>query len=85
MWKARAVVASRVGGIQDQIVHGESGLLLDDPCDLAAFGALVMSVLSAPALAQRLGAGARERVRDHYLGDRPLVQYVALFERLLAG
>jgi hypothetical protein len=24
----------RVGGIQDQITHDQSGLLLDDPCDL---------------------------------------------------
>jgi trehalose synthase len=45
----------------------------------------VLSVLSAPALAERLGAGARERVREHYLGDRHLVQYVALFERLLSS
>ena len=28
MWKERAVVASAVGGIQDQIVDGESGVLL---------------------------------------------------------
>jgi trehalose synthase len=62
MWKAKAVVASRVGGIQDQIVHGESGLLLDDPSDLDAFGSLVLSVLNAPGLAERLGATARERV-----------------------
>ncbi len=31
--KARPVVASRVGGIQDQIEHRTSGLLLDDPRD----------------------------------------------------
>ena len=31
MWKARPVVASAVGGIQDQIVDGESGVLVDDP------------------------------------------------------
>jgi trehalose synthase len=38
MWKARPVLASRVGGIQDQIVHGRSGLLLDDPNDGGAKG-----------------------------------------------
>ena len=31
MWKRRPVVGTRVGGIQDQIVDGESGLLIDDP------------------------------------------------------
>ena len=30
MWKARPVVASRIGGIQSQIVDGESGVLLDN-------------------------------------------------------
>jgi trehalose synthase len=82
MWKARPVVASRVGGIQDQIVDGVSGLLLDDPTDLGAFGDALASVLDDEALAARLGAGAHERVLDHYLGDRHLMQYVDLFERL---
>jgi trehalose synthase len=84
MWKARAVVASRVGGIKDQIVHGDSGLLLDDPTDLSTFGSLVLSVLTTPGLSRRLGASARERVREQYLGDRHLTQYVGLFERLLS-
>ena len=82
MWKARPVVASRVGGIQDQIVQGQSGLLLDDPEDLDAFGRAVESVLADGGLATRLGRAAHERVRDHYLGDRHLEQYVDLFERL---
>ncbi len=84
MWKARPVVASRVGGIQDQVVHGESGLLLDDPTDLDAFGDLLGQVLGDDDLAARLGAHARERVRERFLGDRHLIQYAELFRRLLA-
>jgi trehalose synthase len=83
MWKARPVIASRVGGIQDQIVDGESGLLLDDPHDLDAFASRLIGLLRDPVLGSRLGAAAQERVRDHFLGDRHLVQYVELFERLL--
>ena len=36
MWKSRPVVAGAVGGIQDQIEDGVSGVLIDDPSDLAA-------------------------------------------------
>ena len=83
MWKNRAVVASAVGGIQDQILDGASGLLLTDPADLDAFTGLVATVLDDDSLAQRLGDAARERVRDQYLGDRHLIQYVELFNELL--
>jgi hypothetical protein len=38
--KGRAVAASRIGGIQDQTVHGESGVPLDDPRDLGATPAI---------------------------------------------
>lgn len=84
MWKARPVIASRVGGIQDQIVDGESGLLLDDPADLDGFADALGAVLGDADLAGRLGTAARERVRDRYLGDRHLMQYVDLFEQLYA-
>ncbi|RNM13072.1 glycosyltransferase [Nocardioides pocheonensis] len=82
MWKGKPVIASRVGGIQDQIIDGESGLLLDDPTDLDSFGAALDRLLGDVALAAKLGENARERVRNHYLGDRHLMQYVDLFEQL---
>jgi trehalose synthase len=85
MWKARPVVASRVGGIEDQIVDGDCGLLLDDPTDLDAFMGRVHEVLVDDDLAGRLGTAARERVRALFLGDRHLRQYVELFEVLLDG
>jgi trehalose synthase len=84
MWKSRPVVASRVGGIPDQVVDGESGLLLDDPSDLVGFGRLLGRVLNDRAFAQRLGDNARKRVLEHFLGLRHLVQYARLFERLLS-
>ncbi|MDP9326437.1 MAG: glycosyltransferase, partial [Candidatus Dormibacteraeota bacterium] len=82
MWKARPVVASRVGGIQDQIVDGETGLLLDDPRDLAAYGAAVSALLTDRQRAEQMGERARERVRDKFISLRSLLDYLAVLRRL---
>jgi trehalose synthase len=85
MWKAKPVVASRIGGIQDQITDGTSGRLVDDPRDLAAYGAAVRDLLADRERARRMGRAAQERVRDGFLPVRSLLQYVNLIERLMAG
>ncbi len=84
MWKARPVIASATGGIRDQIVDGETGLLLPDPLDLDAFGALVVGLLGEPERARRIGDAARESVRGSFLENRHTLQYVDLLGRLLA-
>ena len=83
MWKARPVVASRIGGIQDQIVDGESGLLVDDPADLAAAAEAIDALLAEPDRSEAIGAAARERVRESFLGTRHLAQYVELIGKML--
>jgi trehalose synthase len=82
MWKARPVVASAVGGIQDQIDDGVTGLLLADPTDLEAFGAAIVRILDDPDEAQRMGARAHARVLETWLGVDSLLRYGALIERL---
>jgi len=82
MWKARPIVASAVGGIVDQIVDPGHGLLLEDPHDLAAFGAAVETLLRDPLAAAEIGRRARRRAEAEFLGDRHLVQYARLFEQL---
>jgi trehalose synthase len=84
MWKSRPVVASAIGGIQDQIQDGVHGLLLDDPRDLRAYGDALERVLGDEEFAAKLGQAARERVLDQYLGDRHLIQYVELFASLIS-
>ena len=83
MWKARPVVASRVGGIQEQISGPECGVLLDDPHDLAAFGAAVEERLVDVEGSARMGAAARERVRAHFLDTRSLFDYLDLVASLI--
>jgi trehalose synthase len=85
MWKHRAVVASRIGGIQDQIEDGESGVLLDDPQDLRAYGDAVVALLEDPQRAARMGDAASERVREHYLGTHSLLEYLGVLARVLEG
>jgi trehalose synthase len=85
MWKARPVVASAVGGIADQIEDGVSGVLMRDPADLDGFAVAVAALLRDPGRMARLGEGGHERVRDYFLGDRHLVQWVQAFEGLLRG
>jgi trehalose synthase len=77
-WKQRPVVASRVGGIQDQIVDGESGLLLDGPNDAEELGRAVNGLLADRARADSIGAAARRRVCDHFLPTHHFQQEAAV-------
>jgi trehalose synthase len=77
MWKARPVIASAVGGITDQIAPG-TGVLLSDPKDLAAFGQALTGLLADPNGAAAIGAAARQRVLDSFVGDRHLIRYADL-------
>ena len=83
MWKARPVVASRIGGIQSQIIDGETGMLLDDPRDLAAFGEAVTGLLADPRRAALIGERARERVRDEFTSPRSLLDYLRVIQQVL--
>jgi len=81
LWKARPVVASAVGGIQDQIEPGVSGILVE-PRDLGAFGDATVHLLSDTNAATAMGERARDRVRHHFLGPRHLLQYFDLVAAL---
>jgi len=85
MWKSRPVLASAVGGIQDQIEDGVNGLLLTDPQDPDEFASTLSRVLLDFDLAARLGTAARETVRSRYLGIRHLLEYAELLAELDAS
>jgi trehalose synthase len=82
MWKARPLVASRVGGIQDQVVDGSTGILVDDPRDLAAFGKAIESILGDRDRCRKMGEAGRERILDNYLAVDRLREYVDLLATL---
>jgi trehalose synthase len=85
MWKARPVVASAVGGIQDQVLDGETGLLVDDPADLQAFGMAIVRLLDDPAWADQMGKAAHQRAHELFLGDVHLERWAELILRMAGG
>jgi trehalose synthase len=83
MWKERPIVASSVGGIQDQLSDETNGLLID-PRNLAAFGRAVLTLLENRSFAAKLGRAAHDRCREEYLAPKHLTRYVSLFKALLS-
>jgi trehalose synthase len=83
MWKSRPIVATRVGGIQDQISDGVEGLLVDDPTDLDSVSWALTQLLNDPGLSRRLGTAGRARVVSEFLPTRHLLQYAELIENCL--
>jgi starch synthase len=83
-----AVVASRVGGIPEIVVEGETGYLVDyDPNDVEAFtsalAARVDELLSDPALAARMGKAGRERVVQNFGWPAIAGKTMELYESVL--
>src|SRR5207237_9989532 len=83
MWKARPVVASRVGGIEDQVEHERSGILIDDPQDLKGFGSAIVGLLQDPKAAEALGTEARQLIIRKFLAPRHLMEQAELITSLV--
>ncbi|ABG05883.1 glycosyl transferase, group 1 [Rubrobacter xylanophilus DSM 9941] len=79
LWKARPVVASRVGGIPMQITAG-GGILIDTIPEAAAACA---KLLSDPEFAREMGRRGKEHVRANFLTPRLLRDDLRLFAKLL--
>lgn len=80
LWKRRPVVASRVGGISEQIEHGINGVLVGAD-NRRGFGECVAAVLADRRGASRLGDAGHEIVRKRFLHPRHLAE---LWELLIA-
>lgn len=83
-----AVVASRVGGIPEIVVDGETGYLVDyDPDDSEAFtsalAARVDELMNNAGLAARMGKAGRARVLEHFGWPAIASRTAELYESLL--
>ena len=79
LWKARPLVASRVGGIPMQVDAG-GGMLVDTIPEVAA---ACVKLLKDRDFAREMGRHGKEHVRTHYLTPRLLRDDLLLFAKLL--
>jgi trehalose synthase len=79
LWKSTPVVAGQAGGIPLQMQDGVGGRLVQSTEQCAS---ALLELLSDPELAQALGRSGHERVREHYLLPRLLMDELALLATL---
>ncbi|CAN5211989.1 glycosyltransferase [soil metagenome] len=79
LWKARPLVAGRVGGIPMQVTQG-GGALVDDVHEAAAACA---KILADTDYARQMGLRGKEHVRENYLTPRLVRDELQLFAKLL--
>ncbi|MBI1728007.1 MAG: glycosyltransferase family 4 protein [Candidatus Rokubacteria bacterium] len=88
MAAGRPVLAARVGALPDAVVHGETGLLLDEPSPPAVAASLAR-LLSAPSEARAMGEAGRRRALLLFASERHAAAmeavYLATIRRLSAA
>lgn len=77
------VVASRVGGLPELVVEGETGFLVP-PGDPSALADAIGRLLDDPQLRERLGSAGRARVEASFRLDLSLRAHLDLYRRELA-
>jgi glycosyltransferase involved in cell wall biosynthesis len=66
------------GGVREQIIDGETGLLLAD-CSPENVARALLNILSDRALAEKLGGNGRERALRGFSMELMKLRYIALF------
>ena len=62
-------IAGRSGGAADAVVHGETGLIVDDPRNSGQVAAALRRLLTDDALRRRMGRAARRRAERAFAHD----------------
>ncbi|QDU61358.1 Putative glycosyltransferase EpsF [Planctomycetes bacterium Pan216] len=77
----KPVVATRIAGVDELIVHDQTGLLVEPlrPFELAK---AINRLLDEPELRERLGAEGKDRVERLFSVDRMVQAYEQLYEEL---
>lgn len=79
LWKRRPCVVAPAGGLTEQVIDGETGLIARTTEE---FGAATTRLLTEPDLARRLGDRGREYVKERFLITRYLKEYLQILNEL---
>jgi glycosyltransferase involved in cell wall biosynthesis len=82
MAAGRAVIGRRVGALPETVVHGVTGLLVDDDQPESVAAAL-RAVIAEPERAASMGRAGRERARALYSADAHAARVEAIYESAL--
>jgi glycosyltransferase involved in cell wall biosynthesis len=82
MAAGKPVVATRIGGTDEAVVDGETGLLVP-PRDSRALAAALTTLLADPARARAMGEAGRERVRRRFSSERMVADVTCVYEEIL--
>ncbi len=77
------VVATRVEGIPEVVLEGESGVLVDKDSPVQIAEAL-LEILSAPDLGKEMGRRGKEHVLKHFTIESMVDSHERLYKELLA-
>jgi glycosyltransferase involved in cell wall biosynthesis len=83
MAAGKPVVATSVGGTDEAVVDGDTGLLVP-PGDAPALATAIRQLIHDGALAERLGAAGRARVAAHFTAQTMVEQVATVYEEALA-
>src|SRR5512132_3753769 len=68
MAAGKPVVATAIGGTDEVVVHGETGLLVP-PAAPSALAEAIRTILSDPVLSRRFGTAGRARVQQAFSAE----------------
>lgn len=79
LWQGTPVIGSNVGGITRQVLHNDTGFLVE-PGDAEGIAQRMAQLLDSPDMAAEMGARGREHVRTSFLLPELIRRYLMLLQ-----
>jgi glycosyltransferase involved in cell wall biosynthesis len=76
------VIATDVGGISEQIIDGETGIIVP-PNQPSALASAIHELISSPEQREILGSSGRERYLQNFTAELAVSRYLDEYNRLL--